>query len=255
MKQIKTPYPPNWVAAPLANWWLFYGRHILKSRYQTIFFAQKDNKNGNFAKCFMLVFIGFTGVAMPSVGNATQGPNSKANSDVETEIHTRRVAAEIDLLGPFIPEVRIIRPKVTIILWGALGKMRGDLVLGLYIRPHIRHDLLYRIDEYMATVGYRQYFWRGLHLEFMANVGAAWGTNRYDKKYYKTPTLFFDAQLGYRFDFFVPGGFLADKKHRFGFFVAPQAGVLFSGGISDIGPRRGKPDVFVSGTLSVGLIF
>ena len=151
--------------------------------------------------------------------------------------------------------MHIIRPKLTIAIWGELGALRGDAVIGAYIRPHIEHDILYTIDEYMGTLGYRQYFWRGLHVEALVSAGAAWGQNRYDGEDYDTPTLFMDVNAGYRFGFFEPGGFAYDGTSDVGFFVTVQGGALFSLGVSDIGPRRGKPDYFAQGDLLVGVSF
>ncbi len=70
--------------------------------------------------------------------------------------NTHRFAADIELIQPFIPTVHIIRPKFTWTMWGESGALRGDLILGLYIRPHVPHDVVETIDEYMGIVGYRQ---------------------------------------------------------------------------------------------------
>jgi hypothetical protein len=155
----------------------------------------------------------------------------------------RPLGVEIDLVQPFVPNANIIKPKLTGRLWQS-GPLRGDLVLGAYIRPHIKHDVVYTIDEYMLVAGYRQYWWRGLHAEALIDGGLAWGTNRFDQKFYRTPTLFLDASVGYRFSF-----------ENIGLYVAPQAGVIASLGISSIGPRNGKPDWFLQGNLLVGYAF
>ena len=168
---------------------------------------------------------------------------------------THRWGVEVELIQPFIPTVNIIRARGTRTLWGRSGKLRGDVVAGVYIRPNIRHDVVYRISEYMATVGYRQYFWRGLHLEALVNAGAAWGTNRVDEQYYRTPSLFGEVNAGYRFGFFEPGGFFADRGKKVGFYLALQGGTIFTMGVADIGPRNGKPDVFAQGNLLLGLSF
>lgn len=155
----------------------------------------------------------------------------------------RPLGVELDLVQPFVPNANIIKPKLTARLWQS-ASLRGDLVLGAYIRPHIKHDVLYEIDEYMLVAGYRQYLWRGLHAEALIDGGLAWGTNRFDQQFYRTPTLFLDASVGYRFLF-----------EDVGFYVAPQGGVIGSLGISSIGPRNGKPDWFLQGNLLVGYAF
>jgi hypothetical protein len=162
---------------------------------------------------------------------------------------------EIDLIQPFVPEVHIIRPKLTWTTWGTPEGLRGDLVLGLYIRPNVAHDILERINEYMLTAGYRQYLWRGLHVETLLNGGVAWGTNQFDGLDYTTASLFLDVNVGYRFSFFSPGGFFYTGDETVGFYVAVQGGVLLSLGVADIGPRDGKPDNFPQGMLLVGASF
>lgn len=151
--------------------------------------------------------------------------------------------AEIDLVQPFIPEVHIIKPKVTWTAWGDPGHLRGDLVLLLYARPHIRHDIVETIDEYMVGAGYRQYVWRGLHIESLIEAGVAWGTNRFDVRHYTTAALFGEVNVGYRLG-------VGESLY-----VAPQFGAIASLGVADIGPRDGKPDWFLQGNLLVGAAF
>ncbi len=184
---------------------------------------------------------------------AAQADTVEAAPRAEPAMH--KWSVEIDAIQPFIPTVGIIRPKVTRTLWGTPKGFRGDLVLGAWIRPHITHDVVKYIDEYMGSVGYRQYFWRGLHAETILDAGAAWGTNLFDGKFYRTATLFLDVNVGYRFGFFEPGGLVEGSGKGVGFFVAPQAGMLTSLGVANIGPRNGKPDVFAQGSLLVGASF
>lgn len=165
-----------------------------------------------------------------------------------------RVGIELDAVQPFVPTVGIIKPKVSVSLWGTATGLRGDLVAGLYLRPNVEHDVVQTINEYMVVVGYRQYVWRGLHAELLLDVGAAWGTNRFDGRLYRTPTLFLDANVGYRFGFFEPGG-IVPGDGPVGFFIAPQVGVIGSLGLSNIGPRGGKPDWFLQGSLLLGVSF
>ncbi|MEZ4224774.1 MAG: hypothetical protein R3B13_27730 [Polyangiaceae bacterium] len=163
--------------------------------------------------------------------------------------------AEVDLVQPFIPTVHIIKPKVTRTVWGGLGSAHGDVVAVVYVRPHIPHDVVETIDEYMLGVGYRQYLWGGLHLEALVEGGVAWGRNKVDGRDYTTPTLFGEVNVGYRLGFSEPGGFGFEGHESLGFFVAPQLGTLFSLGVADIGPRDGKPDWFLQGNLLVGTSF
>lgn len=162
---------------------------------------------------------------------------------------------EVEGVQPWIPTIHIFRARGTRTLWGSPTGLRGDLLLGFTLRPGIKHDVVDYIHEYQAGIGYRQYIWRGLHVEAGLDIGAAWGTNLVDKKRYNTATLFLNTNVGYRFGFFEPGGFFERSKSALGFYVLPQAGVYTSLGVADIGPRNGKPDVFVTGSLFLGLSF
>lgn len=145
-----------------------------------------------------------------------------APSELST-VHAHRWAAEVDLVQPFIPTVHIVRARLTWTAWGEAAGLRGDLVGGLYIRPHVPHDVVETIDEYLLIAGYRQYVWRGLHAEALLNGGVAWGTNLVDGKDYTTPSLFLDLNVGYRFGFYEPGGFFyRPGEDTVGFYFAPQ---------------------------------
>ena len=154
---------------------------------------------------------------------------------------------ETELVQPFLPTIQIIRIQVTRTLTSPNASRKGDLILGIYIRPNVKHDVVEKINEYMAVVGYRQYFWKGLHLEAKSNMGYAWGTkNLVDGKDYNTPTWFWEANAGYKFEF--------SKKAKTIFYLIPQFGGI-GNLIGDIGPRDGKPDIFIQGNLLLGVNF
>ncbi|MCA9608926.1 MAG: hypothetical protein KC619_25155 [Myxococcales bacterium] len=150
--------------------------------------------------------------------------------------------------------MHIIRPKLAWTFWGDAGDARGELLVSIYVRPHVGHDVVETIDEYMVGLGYRQFFWEGLQVEASLLGGVAWGTNLVDHREYVTPTLFGEVNAGYRFAFFEPGGFFYSGEDV-GFYVTPQLGVLCSLGVADIGPRNGKADWFLQGALLLGLSF
>jgi hypothetical protein len=158
---------------------------------------------------------------------------------------------ETELIQPFLPEVGIIRLTATRTVTAEKSKMKGDLLFGMYIRPNVKHDVVEKINEYMVVVGYRQYFWKGLHLEAKANVGYAWGTkNLIDGKDYETSTVFWESNLGYKFNL--------TNKTKSSLYLIPQFGVLGNAkgeNTVNIGPRGGKPDTFIQGSLIVGINF
>ncbi len=158
---------------------------------------------------------------------------------------------ETELVQPVLPTVGIIRLTATRTVTSAKNKMKGDLLLGMYIRPNVKHDVVEKINEYMLVVGYRQYFWKGLHLEGKANVGYAWGTkNLIDGKDYETSTIFWESNVGYKFN--------VTNKAKTSIYLLPQFGVLGNAkgnNTVNIGPRGGKPDTFLQGSLILGLSF
>ncbi len=158
---------------------------------------------------------------------------------------------ETELVQPILPEVGIIRLTATRTLTSSQNKMKGDLLFGIYIRPNVKHDVVEKINEYMLVVGYRQYFWKGLHLEAKANMGYAWGTrNLIDGKDYETSTVFWETNLGYKIKL--------TNKTRSSLYVIPQFGAIGNAkgeNTVNIGPRGGKPDTFIQGSLVVGVNF
>ena len=176
--------------------------------------------------------------------------SGKAFSQTSTD-NPKKWGIETELIQPFLPNVGIIRLTATRTISSAKSKMKGDLLLGMYIRPNVKHDVVEKINEYMLVLGYRQYFWKGLHLEGKANVGYAWGTrNLIDGKDYETSTIFWESNLGYKFN--------VTNKTKTSFYLIPQFGVLGNAkgnNTINIGPRGGKSDTFVQGSLVFGVNF
>lgn len=160
---------------------------------------------------------------------------------------SKKWGLETELFQPFYPTVQIIRIQATRTITPAEAKLKGDLIIGAYIRPNVTHDVVEKINEYMLAIGYRQYFWKGLHLEAKSNMGYAWGTkNLIDHKDYETPTWFWEANLGYRFNLITrPTSMI---------YLIPQFGAL-GNIVADIGPRGGKPDNFPQGNILLGIRF
>lgn len=155
---------------------------------------------------------------------------------------------ETELIAPFLPEVGIITIKATRTITGNTNeRMHGDLLLGVYLRPNVKHDIVETIDEYLLTIGYRQYFVKGFHLEAQIDGGYAWGTNnKIDRKDYNNFALLGEVNTGYTFHF--------PSAKKSNFYILPQIGVLH-GLETNIGPRGGKSDTFIQGKLLVGIRF
>jgi hypothetical protein len=176
--------------------------------------------------------------------------SGRAFAQTSTDI-SPKWGLETELIQPFLPEIGIIRLIATRTVTSAKSKMKGDLLIGMYIRPNVKHDVVEKINEYMLVLGYRQYFWKGLHLEAKANMGYAWGTkNLIDGKDYETSTLFWESNLGYKFNL--------TNKTKSSFYLLPQFGVIGNAkgeNTVNIGPRGGKADTFIQGSLIIGVNF
>lgn len=176
--------------------------------------------------------------------------NSKSFAQTSSN-NSKKWGIETELVQPFLPNVGIIRISATRTITAPSSKMKGDLLLGMYLRPNVKHDVVEKINEYMLVVGYRNYFWKGLHLEAKANVGYAWGTkNLVDGKDYETSTIFWETNLGYKFN--------VTNKENSSFYLIPQFGFIGNAkgeNTTNIGPRGGKADTFVQGSLIIGVNF
>ncbi|MFN5169366.1 MAG: hypothetical protein ACK5DD_07060 [Cyclobacteriaceae bacterium] len=77
-------------------------------------------------------------------------------------------AVEADVLWPFVSKT--IRVHYTRTLW-TNESMRGDLILGLNADLPRDRDTEGNFADYSIVTGYRQYLWKGLHLEFNQTTG------------------------------------------------------------------------------------
>lgn len=172
---------------------------------------------------------------------------SNTYSQNNEELRPRKWGLETEIFQPFYPTVNIVRIQATHTLFYANSITKGDLIFGAYLRPNVKHDVVEKINEYMIAVGYRHFFWKGLHLEVKSNMGYAYGTkNLQDNKDYETVTWFWETGLGYKFNILkTPFGTL---------YLMPQIGGLGKI-IADIGPRNGKTDTFVTGNIYLGINF
>ena len=173
--------------------------------------------------------------------------NQQVNAQLNADNMPKKWGIEAELIQPFLPNVGIVRLIATRTVYAPKNDFKGDLLIGAYIRPNVKHDVVEKINEYMLVLGYRQYFWKGLHAEARSNMGYAWGTkNLIDGKDYNNPTWFWEANAGYKFDFV--------KKQNTNLYAIAQFGIL-SKISADIGPRGGKSDTFLQGNLVVGINF
>ncbi len=75
-----------------------------------------------------------------------------ANAQTITEsTNSHKWGIETELVQPFIPTIHIIRFQATRTLYSSETK-HGDLFIGAWIRPNVKHDVVEKINEYMAMI-------------------------------------------------------------------------------------------------------
>jgi hypothetical protein len=130
----------------------------------------------------------------------------------QTETKESKFAIETDILWPFL--VQTTRTHFVIKLWHK-GNLRGDVYAGLNIDFPRNRETEGRFADYSIASGYRQYFWKGLHLEFSQTTGMGVLQNHVTTaKTYNSFDWLGTGYIGYKFEF-------AKKK----LYIIPQFGV------------------------------
>jgi hypothetical protein len=119
---------------------------------------------------------------------------------------------ETDILWPFFPGAT--RTHFTIKLWEK-GNLRGDVYIGINVDFPQNRETEGRFADYSIASGYRQYFWKGLHVEFSQTTGLGVLQNHVTTgKTYNSFDWLGTGYIGYKFQF-------SKKK----FYVLPQFGI------------------------------
>ncbi len=130
----------------------------------------------------------------------------------QTEQKESKYSLETDILWPFFPGAT--RTHFTINLWQQ-GHLRGDVYAGINVDFPQNRDTEGRFADYSIASGYRQYFWKGLHLEFSQTTGLGVLQDHVTTgKTYNSFDWLVTGYIGYKFA-------LAGKK----LYVLPQFGV------------------------------
>lgn len=134
------------------------------------------------------------------------------NVFAQSEPKESKFGLETDIIWPFVAQAT--RTHFTIKLWQK-GHLRGDLCVGLNIDFPRDRETEGRFADYSMASGYRQYFWKGLHLEFSQTTGLGVLQNHVSTgKTYNSFDWLVSGYIGYKFEF-------AKKK----LYVIPQFGV------------------------------
>lgn len=137
---------------------------------------------------------------------------SCASIFAQTEQKQSKYALETDILWPFL--VQTTRTHFIMTLWEK-GHLRGDVYAGLNIDFPRDRETEGRFADYSLASGYRQYFWKGLHLEFSQTTGLGVLENHVTTgKTYNSFDWLMSGYIGYKFEF-------AHKK----LYIIPQFGI------------------------------
>lgn len=117
----------------------------------------------------------------------------------QTEQKASRYAIETDILWPVFPGAT--RTHFTVKLWQK-GHLRGDVYAGINVDFPRNRDTEGRFADYSLATGYRQYFWKGLHLEFSQTTGLGVLQNHVTTgKTYNSFDWLVSGYVGYKFEF------------------------------------------------------
>lgn len=130
----------------------------------------------------------------------------------QTKQNESKYGLETDILWPFFPGAT--RTHFTVKLWQK-GHLRGDIYAGINVDFPQNRETEGRFADYSIASGYRQYFWKGLHVEYSQTTGLGVLQNHVTTgKTYNSFDWLATGYVGYKFEF-------AQKK----FYVLPQFGV------------------------------
>lgn len=120
--------------------------------------------------------------------------NTAIAQDKERADDFLKSAVEIDALWPFYPGT--LRAHYTRTLW-----QKGDLLLGVNIDFPVNRDTEGRFADYSIASGYRQYFWKGFHVEFNQTTGLGVLENHVSTgETYRGFDWLISGYIGYKFD-------------------------------------------------------
>ncbi len=130
----------------------------------------------------------------------------------QSEESKGKYAIETDILWPFFPGAT--RTHFTVKVWQK-GHMRGDFLIGFNsIFPNDR-ETEGRFADYSIASGYRQYFWKGFHIEYSQSTGLGVLKNHVTTgKTYSSFDWAITGYIGYKFE-------LARKR----IYILPQFGI------------------------------
>lgn len=114
------------------------------------------------------------------------------------EPQTPRFGLETDILWPIFPGAT--RTHFTRTIWQD-GALRGDVYVGVNADFPQERETEGRFSDYSIASGYRQYLWRGFHLEFSQTTGVGVLQDHVTTgRTYRSFDWLMSAYAGYRID-------------------------------------------------------
>ncbi|MDX2279783.1 MAG: hypothetical protein NW218_09355 [Saprospiraceae bacterium] len=159
--------------------------------------------------------------------------------------------AEISPVGAGV--FRLLQAKMTY-CFHAQNQFKSELGLGFLLQPEseaktsktFNKDGLY--SAFMASIAYRQYIWKGLHLEEVANFGnGRIRNNKVDGKNYNAFVVFNQTFIGYKLN-------LIQRKKMI-FFIIGQGGIGYVPLNTNQWPRTNNTSIYGLGDLKIGFNF
>ena len=119
--------------------------------------------------------------------------------NAQTQPGESKYGIETDILWPIFPGAT--RTQFTVTLWQK-GHLHGDMLAGFNMLFPKNRDTEGRFADYSLVTGYRQYFWKGFHVEFSQSTGLGVLENHVTTgKTYRSFDWTMTGYIGYRFRF------------------------------------------------------
>ncbi|MEX1188455.1 MAG: hypothetical protein WED33_04300, partial [Bacteroidia bacterium] len=163
----------------------------------------------------------------------------------------KKWGVELNLLWPIFPG-NIYKGQVTYETWRK-KELVGDVYLGFHIRPFEYRETEGDFSNLALTFGYRQFLWKGLHLELYQAFGPGFNrTNVIDGKDYDSWDYEIGGMVGYRWEFLKNR-----NEKKVSPYISTQHGMFYLAAQSNPHPIKDfsgeKP--FYVGTLNFGIKF
>ncbi len=168
--------------------------------------------------------------------------NGQKNID-SLRLHKKVWSIETSVVWPIYPG--IFKINLAREIWSK-KTFSGEVGLSLNLQPERTDAANDRFSEEFITVFYRQFFWKGFHIQIDNNF--AYGRLRNWKNTgtdFESYAIFHDFIGGYRFELL--------KKHKVSLTIIPQAGGGFTSYVNNSWPRPELPFWYVN--LLMGLKF